>query len=84
MGNHAYFQLISREGEDGIEQLLTLLDDEKKKFEIGDTLHIKGRLSFYKEEWKLFANFARIVLFIIDSLALITILISQINRFDRV
>lgn len=69
MGNHAYFQLISKEGEDGIEQLLTLLDDEKKKFEIGDTLHIKGRLSFYKEEWKLFANFARIVLFIIDSLA---------------
>lgn len=57
----ALLQLISKEGEDGIETLLTLLENEKKEFEIGDTLQIKGRLSFYKEEWKLFANFARTV-----------------------
>ena len=66
--NWTSFQLISKEGEEGIEALLTLLENEKKEFEIGDTLQVKGRLSFYKEEWKLFANFARTASFTINLL----------------
>lgn len=61
--NDSSIMLISKEGEEGIEALLTLLENEKKEFEIGDTLQVKGRLSFYKEEWKLFANFARVIEF---------------------
>lgn len=49
-------QLISKEGEEGVAELLAILEEEKTVFEVGDTLQVKGRLSFYRDEWKIFAN----------------------------
>jgi len=36
--------------------LLSLLEQEQSIFTLGDVLQVKGRLSFYKEEWKVYAN----------------------------
>ena len=54
-------QLISNQDDDGIETLLNLLEKEKSAFTIGDTIQVKGKLSFYKEEWKMFGNTIRIL-----------------------
>lgn len=39
--------------------LLSLLEQEQSVFTLGDVLQVKGRLSFYREEWKVFANTIR-------------------------
>ena len=49
-------KLISNEGEEGMSALLSLLEQEQSVFTLGDVLQVKGRLSFYKEEWKVYAN----------------------------
>ena len=54
-----FVQLISNQEDEGLETLLTLLEKEKGDYTIGDTLHVQGKLSFYKEEWKIFANTIR-------------------------
>ncbi len=54
-----FAQLISNQEDEGLETLLTLLEKEKGDYTIGDTLHVQGKLSFYKEEWKIFANTIR-------------------------
>jgi len=59
--NDSSIMLISKENEEGIETLLTSLEREEKEFNIGDTLQIKGRLSYHKEEWKLYANITRVI-----------------------
>lgn len=58
-------QLICNQEDDGLENLLTILEKEKSEYAIGDTLHVQGKLSFYKEEWKIFANTTRNFLFLL-------------------
>lgn len=41
-----------KEKEEGIEALLNLLDKEQEDFVIGDTLQVKGKLSFYNKKWE--------------------------------
>ncbi|KAI9560017.1 Nucleic acid-binding [Daphnia sinensis] len=55
--------LICNEEDDGLENLLTILEKEKSEYSVGETLHVQGKLSFYKEEWKIFANTIRVVEF---------------------
>lgn len=59
VNNFPSVQLISNQEDDGLETLLTLLEKEKGDYTIGDTLHVQGKLSFYKEEWKIFGNTIR-------------------------
>ena len=54
-------QLVSKGRDDGIASLLNLLKEEATPYKIGDSVQCKGRLSFYKGEWKIFANFVRLI-----------------------
>ena len=47
---------MSNSKDEGISELLTLLERELRVFTIGDTIQIKGKLSFFREKWKVFAH----------------------------
>jgi len=50
---------MSNSKDEGISELLTLLEKELRVFTIGDTIQIKGKLSFFREKWKVFAHTIR-------------------------
>lgn len=38
---------------------MNLLEEEATEYQLGDLLNVKGRLSYYRDQWQLFGNIIR-------------------------